>query len=370
MPTGRAEDVPPPLSIEEAEGILGRLEDVLRERQVVLIGGQAVAVWVNQLADRLPSVTSQQVASRDIDFLGARAQVQRVAELLDAKVYLAHAWRDRMNPLSGVATFLDGNKNVRRLDFLHTAYGMSSDDIRETAIEISIEVADGRSISLWVMHPERCMESRVFNSELAGKQTELAWRQLAASIACARAFSELLVDDAGDRGAHAEMKLNERICDLASQQVTRGLFERRGVDVLDAVVDDPGSPSYTGRGGCRSCDVASRRSAVRRRTPRNPTSSSSRSRPLQVPLQHQSVVPCTGARSIRAMRPRRMHRQDPGSRQLMAVRSATSRRLIRRSRDATFRARPSTLSGLPARLRLRGMGRLRRPGDGEHGGSA
>ncbi len=203
----------------------------------MLIGGQAVAVWVNQLAERMAPIVADQVASRDIDFLGGRRRYS-AAELLDANVYLAQAWRDRMNPLSGVATFFDSDDHMRRLDFLHTAYGMSSADIRETAIEISIEVADRRPISLWVMHPKRCMESRVFNSELPEKQTDLAWRQLAASIECARAFREFLLDNAGEKGSQAVMNLNERIGELALKSTCREVFERRGIDVLDAVVDD------------------------------------------------------------------------------------------------------------------------------------
>lgn len=216
-----------------------------------------MAVWVNQLADRVAAVVSEQVASRDIDFLGGPAEVRHAAELLDAKVYHAHPWRDRMNPLSGVATFLDSDHNVRRLDFLHTIHGMSSEDIRETAIEISIEVADGRSIPLWVMHPERCLESRVFNSELADKQTDLAWRQLAASIQCARAFSEFLLDNAGEQGLQAVTKLNERICDLAlkAPAETSSSVAASTSSMPSSMI--PGFPSRTARGACHSYGVAS-----------------------------------------------------------------------------------------------------------------
>ena len=77
--------------------------------------------------------------------------------------------------------FLDSDGHKRRLDFLDSVYGMNSEDIRTTAIEIDLLPGGDRQVPVWVMHPERCMESRVHNSALANKQTDLAWRQLEAS---------------------------------------------------------------------------------------------------------------------------------------------------------------------------------------------
>jgi len=41
-------DEVPPLTLKEAERIIARLEEVVRDDKVVLIGGQAVALWVAQ----------------------------------------------------------------------------------------------------------------------------------------------------------------------------------------------------------------------------------------------------------------------------------------------------------------------------------
>ncbi len=38
----------PPLKIDETERILARLEQVVRDRRVVLVGGQAVAIWASK----------------------------------------------------------------------------------------------------------------------------------------------------------------------------------------------------------------------------------------------------------------------------------------------------------------------------------
>lgn len=58
----------PPLKIDETERIIARLEQVVRDRRVVLVGGQAVAIWAAKLEDRIADTLVDAVASRDIDF--------------------------------------------------------------------------------------------------------------------------------------------------------------------------------------------------------------------------------------------------------------------------------------------------------------
>ncbi|HXQ01171.1 MAG TPA: hypothetical protein VN845_14040 [Solirubrobacteraceae bacterium] len=138
--------------------------------------------------------------------------------------------------------FLDSDGHKRRLDFLESVYGMNSEDIRTTAIEIDLLPGEGRQVPVWVMHPERCMESRVHNSVLANKQTDLAWRQLEASVACARAFSRLLLDERGDAAIRDVLKLNERIFRFAQDDRCSRLAAERGVEAFDAVLDDERLP--------------------------------------------------------------------------------------------------------------------------------
>jgi hypothetical protein len=45
-----APELPPPLSLAEVERIIARLEDVVSEQRVVLIGGQAVALWTGHIS--------------------------------------------------------------------------------------------------------------------------------------------------------------------------------------------------------------------------------------------------------------------------------------------------------------------------------
>ncbi len=233
-------EVPPPLSLAEAERIIARLEDVVRGRRVVLVGGQAVAIWTAYLQSCLTGLVPEQVVSRDIDFLGDAEDVRLAGKLLGGDIQVAK-WEDRTT-LAGVAIFLDSDGNERRLDFLQSPYGMNAEDVRNTAVYLDLILSDGRQAPVWVMHPERCMESRVHNSVLANKQTDLAWRQLRASILCARAFSQLLLDERGDTVIRDVLNLNERIFRFAQEDRSARLAHDRGIEVFDAVLDDERLP--------------------------------------------------------------------------------------------------------------------------------
>jgi hypothetical protein len=236
----QSEDELPPLKIDETERIIARLEQVVRDRRVVLVGGQAVAIWASKLESRIADALVDAVASRDIDLLGNSSDLRQSAELLDARVRVAK-WEDR-TPLTGVAIFLDSEGRERRLDVLASVYGMNTEDIRQTAIEAELVIDEDRQVNVWIMHPERCMESRVYNSVLANKQTDLAWRQLRASILCARAFSQLLLDERGEVAVRDVLKLNERIFRFAQEDRCSKLASERGIEAFDAVLDDERLP--------------------------------------------------------------------------------------------------------------------------------
>ncbi|HEX4838198.1 MAG TPA: hypothetical protein VFV03_06720 [Solirubrobacteraceae bacterium] len=231
----------PPLKIDETERIIARLEQVVRDRRVVLVGGQAVAIWAAKLEDRIADTLVDAVASRDIDLLGNSSDLRQSAALLNARVRVA-TFEDR-TPLTGVAIFLDSDGHERRLDVMASVYGMNSEDIRQTAIEAELLIDGDRQVHVWVMHPERCMESRVHNSVLSNKQTDLAWRQLRASILCARAFSQLLLDARGAAAVRDVLKLNERIFHFAQEDRCTRLALHRNIETFDAVLDDERLPA-------------------------------------------------------------------------------------------------------------------------------
>lgn len=113
--------------------------------------------------------------------------------------------------------------------------------MRATAVELDIG-ADVPSASLWAMHPERVLESRIANIQILGNDDPHAMAQLRMSITIAREWSRFLLDDESiaerDR-VRAVLRLNERVFrKCVGDHRLRQLFAERGIDPFDAVLAD------------------------------------------------------------------------------------------------------------------------------------
>jgi len=207
-------------------------------RAIVLIGGQAVAFWA-----RLLGVTETQpellpLLSKDIDFEGDVHAAEEAAALLGGSARLAGL--DDIGPTVALVRFIDADGINRVIDFLVSPLGLAERDVRNTAVRALITDASGAEVPLLLMHPERCMESRIYNVTILGKDGEHQMRQLRASIACAREWSRRLLEDESVPEAErvrAVLRLNERIFNKCIRDARfRELYERHGVDPFEAVV--------------------------------------------------------------------------------------------------------------------------------------
>ncbi|MGH3263377.1 MAG: hypothetical protein ACRDNS_15445 [Trebonia sp.] len=236
----------PPLSIAEVERILRALAPIAQDRSAVLVGGQAVAFWARFLGilDARPALAP--LLSKDIDFEGTGEAARRAADLLGGSVRIPSF--DNHTPNTGVVVFVDGEGIDRKIDFLQAPLGLRSEDVLATAVAMVIEeIAGIGTVPLLVMHPERCMESCVYNVQILGRVDDVAIRKLSASILAARAWSRLLLGDESipeRQRVRAVLGLNERIFRKCHGDFRfRVLFAERGVDPFDAVlVDDDRLP--------------------------------------------------------------------------------------------------------------------------------
>ncbi|MGC2372998.1 MAG: hypothetical protein WA484_03895 [Solirubrobacteraceae bacterium] len=202
----------PPLRDAEVARILGLLEPLSDDRSIVLVGGQAVTFWTRFLGERSSEVGAlTPMASKDIDFEGSARAVRRAADLLRARMRLASM--DDHTPNTGIVLFVDADGIEREIDFIDQPLGLQARDVRDTAVRLLIPTDEpGGEVGVWVMHPERCMESRIYNAQVLGKTDVLAVRQLQASIVCAREWSRyLLDDDPSPERVRAVLRINERI---------------------------------------------------------------------------------------------------------------------------------------------------------------
>lgn len=237
------QEAKPPLRTEEVERVLGLLAPLSESAQIVLVGGQALAFWSARFAE--PSGEINVVASKDIDFEGSADAARRAAQLLGGEVMIPSPREP--SPMTGTVAFVDAEGIDRSLDFIEAPRGLDADDVRETAIrvELSLSSSDDRAV-LWVMHPERCMESRIYNTIDLGRDDDLGLAQLEVSVPIARRWSQVLLEDETieeRRRQRAVLDLNEHIFKLCSED-RRFLAVRRryGVDPFAAVLTDPRLP--------------------------------------------------------------------------------------------------------------------------------
>ena len=227
----------PPLDADEVLRVLRLLAPVTADPSVVLVGGQAVAYWARILGLIADEATDALLASKDIDFEGDADAARAAAELVGGRARLPSF--DHHTPLTGVVFFDDGSGNGRRIDFLLAPFGLDRHDVRDTAIELDVGTEESRA-TLWIMHPERVMESRIANVQTLGIDDPHAMAQLRASISVAREWSRQLLGDeptAPPDRVRAVLRLNERIFrKCVGEHRFRQLFSKRGVDPFEAVL--------------------------------------------------------------------------------------------------------------------------------------
>lgn len=234
----------PPLRPAEVRRILRELEPLSAERRIILVGGQAVAFWASFLGVERGD-EERLFTSKDIDFEGAARSARKAGELLGGEVRISSI--DDHTPNTGIVLFKDSEGTDRELDFIAAPYGLDGRDVRDTAIRL--EIADGRRgrVFVWIMHPERCMESRVYNVVGLKESGPIAMDQLTRSVSCAKEFSRRLL--AADQGRAADrvrdvLRLNERIYrKCLSDKAFRKLYLDFGVDPFEAVLTDARLPA-------------------------------------------------------------------------------------------------------------------------------
>lgn len=102
---------------------------------------------------------------------------------------------DDNTPNTGLVLFTDADGIEREIDFIDAPLGLNHRDVRDTAVQLMLPDENGEpSMPMLVMHPERCMESRIVNAIELRKTQPLALRQLEVSVICARLWSQVILD--------------------------------------------------------------------------------------------------------------------------------------------------------------------------------
>ena len=193
------------IDAEPAELPIGEALELLRpalpDDSLVLVGGQSLNYWLAHYSGRDPSLlTLPGVTSSDVDLLGSRDSVARIATAVHGSI----KFEEPRAPTVALIRFTDRNGQERIIDFLRSVYGLDEKRIRETAVPIETRDASGApsGIELRVLHPILCLESRVHNVHgLPKYRTRRGLSQLAAAVGCARGYITECCDRSDTRAA-------------------------------------------------------------------------------------------------------------------------------------------------------------------------
>jgi hypothetical protein len=224
-----------PLAFEDAFELLG---PALPKQGVVLVGGQAVNLWLSVFRGREPSLDDvAAVTSDDVDFYGFREAALSMAEHIRGAEFQAPTIDDA-TPNSALILFNDKGGLQRRIDFLWSVQGLKDRRIRKTAIDVELRDREGNptGVILPVLHPVLCVASRFHNTSTWAKyQAPRAIRQARAAIGCAKGFIREACDAGEVREAHHWIKV---LGALAATRVGKDVHARFGLDAFDAIPED------------------------------------------------------------------------------------------------------------------------------------
>lgn len=224
-------DQPIDLPKAEALELLERLEPIADD--LILIGGQAVAIWADRYSASSESLRADApYATKDIDFVGTSELAEQAAHLLGGTCR-RFAVGDR-TPCAAIVRLSSGTQ----LDFLRTPLGFTDP---EALKKDSVPYAYGR-----IMHPVDVLQSRVANvGQLEKYQEERSLKQLRAAVTCVREFALDRLDNSPEPQAvkvRMALNLSEQAFRLAGSEDGLAVFARHGIDVADAALVDGRMP--------------------------------------------------------------------------------------------------------------------------------
>ncbi len=201
---------------------------------MILVGGQALAFWAAYYDVPAPAIA----VTKDVDFVGTREDVERLARGLNGKATFRRQ-RD-MTLLAGrIEKDLPGGDYIN-IDVLSRVYGdVSTDRLGKRSI-----VAESPAGKFRVMHPLDVLQGRLENVyRIVEKQDEHGIAQLQLAVMMVREF---LGDIASQEAPHQNtaarpvtLRHLRRIETLALSDAGRKVAKRYKVHVADAIDPQP-----------------------------------------------------------------------------------------------------------------------------------
>jgi hypothetical protein len=198
--------------------------------RMIVVGGQALAFWAAYYQTPAPTIA----ITKDVDLLGTKADVERLARGLDAEAVFPRK-RDITMLVGQVLKSLPDGDYVN-IDVMFRVYG----DIATEAIASRAVLAESPAGRFRVMHPIDVLQGRLESVYgLPAKQDDHGVAQLRLAIDIARTFLGDIASQettgANDSGRPVTLRHLARIETLALSDAGRKVAKRYGVHVADAI---------------------------------------------------------------------------------------------------------------------------------------
>jgi hypothetical protein len=202
----------------------------------VLVGGQALSVWIVKYGLQLP--LDLPVITRDTDFLtqsaAATASVEKFARAINGKASFPR--RLALTALVGQVELAVSDDTYINVDVIFKVIGL--DPAKVLARAVRVDLSGG--VRFLVMHPFDLLKSRLANlHELRDKQNDKGAAQLRLGIDVARAYlrEQAARYPAAETGAGRSpiQTLVSEIEKMAIDDAGRKVAKRWGVHVADAI---------------------------------------------------------------------------------------------------------------------------------------
>jgi len=212
-----------------------RLLEIVGDK-AVLVGGQALAFWMERYDIDLDEATSSDSSharlvpiSYDSDFLGSAECVDEVARKMGGRTIIPR--KTAITALVGSIEIDCNDDEYLNVDVIHRIVGMKAAHVEERALDIEIG-----NIHCRIMHPIDVLVSRVKNyHRLKDKQNENGLMQVACAMKVAKAYIEDYASNPSiENGQKFALKMMEEIVSLAKGSAGR-YAKLSGMNFLEAL---------------------------------------------------------------------------------------------------------------------------------------
>jgi hypothetical protein len=188
---------------------------------LVLIGGQAVALWADEYSDNLK--LDAPVLSKDIDFWGDRARLTKLARKLGTKADYPH--HRVMTNLSGIIRVRVVDRLIN-IDVLHRVPGLEEVDPRRVTLPLNFG-----DHPILVLDPISLIASKLHNLRHFNQSGRNDLEQLKLTIQVAGFF----IEDAFRSGVRVGLNYCKRVFEMALHASNQNTFKKHSIKMLDAI---------------------------------------------------------------------------------------------------------------------------------------